>query len=75
MTMLSATDNETAAAVFWRMLAGSGQHKIQLWCLTAGQDWAVRVALDARLTVKPSGPLFVSGMQPPGPWIPSGWYF
>lgn len=75
LAMLGATDNETAAAVFWRMLAGSGEHKIKLWCLTAGQDWAVRVALEARLTVKPSGPLFVSGMQPPGPWIPSGWYF
>lgn len=75
IAMLGATDNETAAAVFWRMLAGSAEHKIQLWCLTARQDWAVRVALDARLTVKPSGPLFVSGTRPPGPWIPSGWYF
>lgn len=75
MAMLGATDNETAAVVFWRMLAASGQHKIELWCLTAAQDWAVRVALDAGLTVKPSGPMFVSGMQLPGPWIPSGWYF
>lgn len=75
MAMLGATDDETAAAVFWRMIAGSGEHSIELWCLTAAQDWAVRVALEARLTVQPSGPLFVSGMQPPGPWIPSGWYF
>ena len=75
MAMLGATDEDTAAAVFRRMLAASGEHKIQLWCLTARQDWAVRVGLDARLAVKPSGPLFVSGMDVPGPWIPSGWYF
>jgi hypothetical protein len=36
----------------------------------------VRVALDARLSLVPAGPLFVSGMALPlGPWIPSGWYF
>ena len=57
------------------MLAGSGDHSIEQWCLTAGQDWAVRVAYDAGLSVKPSGSLFASGMQLPGPWIPSGWYF
>lgn len=73
--MLGATDNETAATVFWRMLAGSGDQKVEQWCLTAAQDWAVRVALEARLNVKPSGSLFTSGMNPPGPWIPSGWYF
>ena len=73
--MLGATDTETAATVLWRLLAAGGEHKIEQWCLTAGQDWAVRVALEARLTVKPGGSLFVSGMALPGPWIPSGWYF
>ena len=73
--MLGAADEETAALVFWRMLAASGGHKVEQWCLTARQDWAVRVALDARLTVTPSGSMFTSGMHPPGPWIPSGWYF
>lgn len=75
IVMLGATDVPTAVAVFWQMLAASGDRPIQHWCLTAGQNWAVRVAVDARLTVKPSGPLFVSGMRPPEPWIPSGWYF
>lgn len=73
--MLGAIDEETAALVFWRMLAASGDHKVWQWCLTAGQDWAVRAAVEARLTVKPSGSIFTSGMEPPGPWIPSGWYF
>lgn len=74
VVMLGATDDDTASALLWRSLAQSGE-KTELYCLTAGQDWAVRVALAARLSVKPGGPLFVSGMQPPGPWIPSGWYF
>lgn len=74
-TLLGATDDETAAVVLWRVLAATGGDT-RMWCLTAGQDWAVRVALAARLTVQPSGPLFVSGRPtPPGPWVPSGWYF
>ena len=75
MTMLGATDDQTATTLLWRMFAASGDKKISGYCLTAGQDWAVKVALAARLSVKPGGPLFVAGMQPPGPWIPSGWYF
>lgn len=73
--MLGATDDETAATLLWRVLAAHTKDKVELYCLTAGQDWAVRVALAARLSVSGSGPLFVSGMQPPGPWLPSGWYF
>jgi GNAT superfamily N-acetyltransferase len=41
--------------------------------LTAGQDWAVRVALDAGLALSPFGPVFVRGVLGPlRPWIPSG---
>ena len=74
LAMLGATDDETAAHLLWRVLAQT-KEKTELYCLTAGQDWAVKVALAARLSVTPSGPLFVDGMQPPGSWIPSGWYF
>lgn len=73
--MLGASDDETAAALLWRALAAQTKDKTELYCLTAGQDWAVKVALAARLTVTGSGPLFVSGMHPPGPWLPSGWFF
>jgi GNAT superfamily N-acetyltransferase len=76
---LGATDDATATAVLWRALADTdADTKVSIWCLTAAQDWAVRVALAARLGVsgKGSGAMFVSGMaQLPGPWIPSGWYF
>lgn len=73
--LLGATDEPTAEVLLWRFLAQAGE-RAELWCLTAQQGWAVRVALAARLSVVPSGPLFVDGMPaPPGPWIPSGWYF
>ena len=77
MTMIGATDDQTAAAVLWRMLAAvEPDAKVQIWCLTAQQDWAVRVALEGALVVRGAGPLFVGGLDlPPRPWIPSGWYF
>ena len=76
VTILGATDDATAAALLWRALARAGEEKASLYCLTAAQDWAVKVCLAARLKVVGAGPLFVSGMDhPPGPWIPSGWYF
>lgn len=73
--LLGATDEATASLLLWRFLAEAGE-RTDLWCLTAQQGWAVRVALAARLSVAPTGPLFIGGMAaPPGPWIPSGWYF
>lgn len=75
LSMLGATDEATASGLLWRYLAET-EGKASMWHLTAQQDWAVRVALAARLPVVPAGPLFVSGMpRPPGPWLPSGWYF
>lgn len=75
VSLLGATDETTAAHLVWRVLA-EADDKAQIWCLTAAQDWAVKVALAARMKVVGSGPLFVGGLdRPPGPWLPSGWYF
>jgi GNAT superfamily N-acetyltransferase len=75
MALLGATDDATASLLLWRFLADTDD-VAQVWGLTASQDWAVRVALAARLTVTAAGPLFVDGLdRPPGPWLPSGWYF
>lgn len=75
LAMLGAVDQPTAALLLWRFLAEAGD-EAEIWCLTAQQDWAVQVALSARLRVVPAGPLFVGGRSlPPGPWLPSGWYF
>lgn len=73
--MLGATDDATASMLLWRFLAETGA-EAEISGLTARQDWAVKVALAARLEIVPSGALFLAGREhPPGPWLPSGWYF
>jgi hypothetical protein len=43
--------------------------------LTAGQDWAVQVIIDARLPISPDGPMFAGGeLGPLTPYIPSAAY-
>jgi hypothetical protein len=43
--------------------------------LTAGQDWALPVCLDARLPLSPDGPMFAGGaLGPLSPYVPSGAY-
>jgi GNAT superfamily N-acetyltransferase len=74
LVMLGATDEQTAAVLLWRFLAGS-EGEILIHGLTASQQWAFDVLHQARLTAKIGGSLFVDGMAVPVPWIPSGWYF
>lgn len=75
LLMLGATDDTTASALLWRFLAEAGGDA-EIWGLTARQNWAVQVALAARLRVAAAGALFLAGREhPPGPWLPSGWYF
>jgi GNAT superfamily N-acetyltransferase len=75
LMMLGATDDATASLVLWRFLAAAGD-EAEFWGMTARQNWAVKVALAAGLQVAPTGPLFIAGREhPPGPWLPSGWYF
>jgi predicted N-acetyltransferase YhbS len=75
LLMLGATDDATASVLLWRFLADAGA-EAEIWGLTARQNWAVKVALAARLEVVPFGALFLAGREhPPGPWLPSGWYF
>jgi GNAT superfamily N-acetyltransferase len=75
LSLLGATDEQTAAQLVWRFLAETDDNA-QVWCMTAAQDWAVRVTLAARMRVIGAGPLFMHGRDhPPGPWLPSGWYF
>ena len=74
LVMLGATDEQTAAVLLWRFLAGS-EGQILIHGLTAAQQWAFDVLHQARLTAQIRGSLFVDGMAVPVPWIPSGWYF
>jgi GNAT superfamily N-acetyltransferase len=75
VAMLGASDEATAGVLLWRVLA-EATGRVEMHELTAGQDWAVRVALAAGLPVTADGPLFLCGRDlPPSAWIPSGWYF
>jgi len=72
--LLAAASEQVAIELLRACLASAprgGTFEVEF--LTAGQDWAVRVALDAGLALSPFGPVFVRGVLGPlRPWIPSG---
>jgi hypothetical protein len=75
LLMLGASDDATASVLLWRFLA-QARGEVEIWGLAAPQNWAVKVVLAARLRVAAAGALFLAGREhPPGPWLPSGWYF
>lgn len=71
--LLAATNRRTAAGLLWECLAASdpdtalGVHHI-----TAANEWAIDVGLDARLDVHQSGYLALRHMQPPRPYLHHG---
>jgi predicted N-acetyltransferase YhbS len=74
--LLVARDEEAAAIALWAALASapSGMTALVLF-MTAAQQWAIRVALDARLPLSPDGPVCVQGkLGPLAPFLPSGAY-
>jgi len=72
--LLCARDDEAAADLLWSALAaGTRGASVHLDFLTAGQDWAIAVALEAGLALSPEGPLLTRGaLGPLRPWLPSG---
>jgi GNAT superfamily N-acetyltransferase len=74
--LLAARDEQAAQALLWAALAeGDGGVPAEVRWITAGQDWAVDVALRARLELKLAGALFVHGEPGPlRPYLPSGVY-
>lgn len=74
--LLVARDAEAAALALWGALLSvpSGMTALVLF-MTAAQQWAIRVALDARLPLSPDGPVCVKGrLGPLAPFLPSGAY-
>jgi GNAT superfamily N-acetyltransferase len=71
---LAATDDETATALLWRCLARAAElgKPASIYHLNAQQQWAIRVAYQARLKVAPAGPVFWRGISPPPSYLPSG---
>lgn len=71
-----ATDGDTAGALLRNALAGVAETGAEAVVehLNAGQQWAVRVAVETGLTLAPSGPGFWRGFGPPPACLPSGPY-
>jgi GNAT superfamily N-acetyltransferase len=71
---LAASDDSTAADLMWRCLkqAATANTLIEVANIPAGQQWAVRTALAARLSLSPAGPVFWRGGSPPPAYLPSG---
>jgi ribosomal protein S18 acetylase RimI-like enzyme len=74
--LLAARDEEAAAALLWAALAAAPPGaSVQVDFISAGQDWAIAVVLEASLALSPDGPLFVRGeVGPLRPYLPSGAY-
>jgi GNAT superfamily N-acetyltransferase len=73
---LGARDDEAARHALWGYIVAAGPGAtVNVDFLTAGQDWALPVCLDARLALSPDGPMFAGGaLGPLAPYIPSGAY-
>ena len=73
---LGARQEESASLVLRAMLAEAPLGEtIEINWLTAAQQWAIRVVVEAGIELQPYGPVMVRGMDgPPEPYIPSGGY-
>jgi GNAT superfamily N-acetyltransferase len=76
VNVLGARDEDAARLVLWAALAQAGPGAtVAVDFLTAGQNWAMPVVLDARLALSPDGPVFAGGrLGPMAPYVPSGAY-
>jgi GNAT superfamily N-acetyltransferase len=76
VALLAARDEQAARRLLWGALIDAGPGAtVSVDFLTAGQDWAVGVCVDARLPLTPDGPMFAGGaLGPLAPYIPSGAY-
>ena len=74
LQVLAADDEKSAVALLRTCLAESpGNEPAELKWMTAGQQWAIHVALEAGLVLQPSGPVMTRGMSGTPPWsLPSG---
>jgi GNAT superfamily N-acetyltransferase len=74
--LVAAIDDAAARDLLWSCLAaGPAGGSVHVDFVTAGNDWAIDVALDAGLSLSPDGPVFVRGeVGPLTPYLPSGAY-
>ncbi|MEZ5092277.1 GNAT family N-acetyltransferase [Nocardioides sp.] len=69
--VLAATHRKTARSLMWEGLAGSDPEvPVEIGHVTAANQWALDVALEARLAVYNRGFLAVRHLRPPAPYLP-----
>ena len=74
LVTIAATDDETASTLLWQYLASDHDGPRAVDHINAGQQWAVQVALAARLRLEPAGPVYWRGRTPPPAYLPDGAY-
>lgn len=71
--LVAATDRRTAATLLWEALASSvPDEPVDVFHVTAANEWAIDVAMAARLDLHQHGYLAVRGMNPPTPYLHHG---
>ena len=74
LRVLGAADPGTARSLLWAALA-EAEGEVELGPLTAAQQWAIEVALQAGLSLRPGTSLCTRGsVGPLTPYLPSGAY-
>lgn len=68
---LAATNRSTASLLLWSALADA-EGPVVLAHVTAANQWALDVALAARLEIRTEGYLCLRGMTPPTPYVHNG---
>lgn len=74
--LLAARDAGSARALLWAALAAApAGHESGVMFVTQGQNWALRVMIEAGLVLEPCGPTFVRGrLGPLSPYLPNPAY-
>jgi hypothetical protein len=74
--LVAAFDDDAARDLLWSCFAaGEPGAAVHVDFISAGNDWAVEVALDMGLSLTPDGPIFTRGdLGPLAPYLPSGAY-
>jgi GNAT superfamily N-acetyltransferase len=73
VALLAASNRRTAQRLLWEALAGArpGQ-RFQVVHITAANEWAIDVGMEARLDLHTSGYLALRGMEPPTAYLHHG---
>jgi GNAT superfamily N-acetyltransferase len=71
---VAATDGQTATDLLWQCVAHERDGDVVVEHVNGDQQWAVRVAIEARLALAPDGCVFWRGRRPPPAYLPDGAY-